>query len=234
MRLDQRVSEILDISRNKASEIIKKSLVLVNDKVVTKNSFKVEDETISIKEHNIYVSRAAYKLLGFFEDVKLDVTSMKALDIGASTGGFTQILLEKGVSSVVSLDVGREQLDKSLRDNSKVEVVENQDIREYVTDKKFDIVVSDVSFISLEKILDFISPLCENHLVLLFKPQFEVGKNVKRDKNGVVLDKKAISKARESFELKCKSLGFFNEYNEESKLSGKEGNLEYIYYFTRD
>ena len=122
------------------------------------------------------------------------------LDIGSSTGGFTQVALEKGALKVVSVDVGNNQLHFSLRDNPKIELFENTDIREFSYPVKFDVIVSDVSFISLLKIIDKIDKLAKNEIILLFKPQFEVGKEVKRDKKGVVKDEKAIKKAIEALE----------------------------------
>ena len=139
--------------------------------------------------------------------------------------------LEKGAKKVVCVDVGNNQLHKKLRENPKVEVFENTDIRDFEYKNKFDILVSDVSFISLLKIFDKLSTLSDE-MILLFKPQFEVGKEAKRDKRGVVVDKEAIKRARENFEEYVSG-----EYDilrsEESSIKGKEGNIEYIYHLRR-
>jgi 23S rRNA (cytidine1920-2'-O)/16S rRNA (cytidine1409-2'-O)-methyltransferase len=156
------------------------------------------------------------------------------LDIGSSTGGFTQVALEKGAFKVVSVDVGDNQLHFSLRDNTKIELFENTDIREFEYPEKFDVIVSDVSFISLLKIIDKIDKLAKNEIILLFKPQFEVGKEIKRDKKGVVKDEDAIKKARENFEKECENLGWKLIRSEESSIKGKEGNTEYIYHFIKE
>ena len=235
MRLDNYLveKEIVD-SRNKAQTIIKEGLVSVNDKVIKKSSFKVEEsDEISVASYKQYVSRAAFKLLEFLEEIDLDVGDRVALDIGSSTGGFSEVLLERGVREVTCVDVGTEQLHKSLREDSRVHVYESCDIREFHSDKEFDLVVSDVAFISLLHILDDVDRLAFRDIILLFKPQFEVGRDVKRDKNGVVLDKKAILNAMTKFEDACSLKGWNLLQKSPSKLTGKEGNLEYCYYFKK-
>jgi 23S rRNA (cytidine1920-2'-O)/16S rRNA (cytidine1409-2'-O)-methyltransferase len=143
------------------------------------------------------------------------------------------VALEEGAKKVVSVDVGREQLHESLRGNSKIDLFENTDIREFSYPEKFDIVVSDVSFISLLKIIEKIDELSEDEIILLFKPQFEVGKDVKRDKRGVVTDNEAVQKAKENFEKECLNLGWELVRSEESSIKGKEGNTEFIYHFKK-
>ena len=235
MRLDNYLveKEIVD-SRNKAQTIIKEGLVSVNAKVIKKSSFKVEDsDEVSVESYKQYVSRAAYKLLEFLQELELDVKDRVALDIGSSTGGFTQVLLEAGVDEVSAVDVGSEQLHKSLREDKRVFVYESCDIRVFESQKEFDLVVSDVAFISLLHILDDVDRLAFKDIILLFKPQFEVGREVKRDKNGVVQDKKAIAKAMVKFEDACELKNWSLVKKSPSTLTGKEGNLEYCYYFKK-
>ena len=235
MRLDNYLveKEIVD-SRNKAQTIIKEGLVSVNDKVIKKSSFKVEEsDAVSVASYKQYVSRAAFKLLEFLEELDLDVHDRVALDIGSSTGGFSEVLLERGVREVTCVDVGTDQLHKSLREDARVHVYESCDIREFHSDKEFDLVVSDVAFISLLHILDDVDRLAFRDIILLFKPQFEVGREAKRDKNGVVLDKKAILNAMTKFEDACSLKGWNLLQKSPSKLTGKEGNLEYCYYFKK-
>ena len=221
-------------SRNKAQELIKDGLVFVDDKCIKKSSFKVADtDNVEVKEHKSYVSRSAHKLDEFLNELDLDISSRLALDIGSSTGGFTQVLLERGVKEVYCVDVGSNQLHSSLRDDNRVNIFESCDIREFYPDIKFELIVSDVAFISLHYILDDVERLALGDIILLFKPQFEVGREVKRDKNGVVLDKKAISKAILKFEDACRLRNWNIVRKSESKLAGKSGNLEYCYYIKK-
>jgi len=233
MRLDNYLVEKgLCESRNKAQQIIKDGLVSVDSKVVKKPSFKVLDEnSVDIAEHKSYVSRAAYKLLHFLEEIELDVGDKRALDIGSSTGGFTQVLLERGVGEVSCVDVGHDQLHHSLRSDSRVSVYEGCDIRKFKSDTPYNLVVSDVAFISLLHILDDVDRLASHDIILLFKPQFEVGREAKRDKNGVVLDKKAITKAMQKFEDAAALKGWLLHKKAPSELAGKEGNIEWCYWF---
>ena len=235
MRLDNYLVENnLAQSRTKAQTLIKKGYVSVNSKVVLKSAYKLsEGDEVSVQEHENYVSRAAYKLSAFLDELKLDVTSKVALDIGASTGGFTQVLLEAGVKEVSAVDVGRDQLHESLKSDKRVHSFESCDIRKFESEREFDLVVSDVSFISLLYILDDVDRLANDKIILLFKPQFEVGREAKRDKNGVVLDEKAILKAMLKFEDSCKLKGWNLILKSPSKLTGKEGNLEYCYCFEK-
>jgi len=235
MRLDNYlVQNSLAKSRTKAQELIKASLVSVNSCFVTKSSFLLKDsDEVQVQEHHAYVSRSALKLESFLQELQLDIKDLVALDIGASTGGFTQVLLEHNVKEVSSVDVGSSQLDKSIKEDSRVFSYESCDIRVFESQKRFDIVVSDVSFISLLNILDDIDRLAFDKIILLFKPQFEVGREVKRDKNGVVSDAKAIERAMIKFEDETKLKGWKLIKKAPSQLTGKEGNLEYCYFFKK-
>jgi 23S rRNA (cytidine1920-2'-O)/16S rRNA (cytidine1409-2'-O)-methyltransferase len=236
MRLDAYLVEHgFTDSRNKAQNMIKEGLVYVNGVVVLKSSLKLDgrETRVDVHEHEDYVSRAAFKLVGFLGELDLDISGANALDIGSSTGGFTQVLLQKDVLHVSCVDVGRDQLHKSLREDIRVSVYENQDIREFEIDEKFDLVTGDISFISLLKVLDDIDRLASEKIILLFKPQFEVGREIKRDKNGVVTDEKAIQKAMIKFEDACELKGWELTAKSPSKLTGKEGNLEYCYYYKK-
>ena len=235
IRLDSYlVDNNLADSRTKAQSYIKKSLVKVDGKIIKKPSFKVENGVkVSIDEHDNYVSRSAHKLNEFLNELDLDISDAIGLDIGSSTGGFTQVLLQRDVKEVSAVDVGSNQLHQTLRENERVFSFENTDIRKFQTDKKFDIVVSDVAFISLLYILDDVDRLALKDIILLFKPQFEVGREVKRDKNGVVLDKKAIKNAMIKFEDACELKSWKLVQKSPSKLTGKDGNLEYCYYYEK-
>lgn len=235
IRLDNYLVKKLSIdSRTKAQALIKKGFVSIDAKVILKSSYQVQEaDKVKMKQHKKYVSRSAFKLEAFLDELDLCVDAMVALDIGASTGGFTQVLLERGVKEVSAVDVGREQLHLSLLNDDRVLSYESCDIREFKSDKIFDIVVSDVAFISLLNILNDIDRLASKKIILLFKPQFEVGREAKRDNHGVVLDEKAILNAMIKFEDACRLKGWNLILKSESKLTGKEGNLEYCYYYEK-
>lgn len=235
MRLDQYLVEhALAPTKTKAQNYIKTGLVSINSEMILKPSQKVNSsDEVTLKEYKDYVSRSAFKLSGFLDELKLDVKEKVCLDIGASTGGFTQVLLEYGAKEVSAVDVGKDQLHKSLLEDSRVHSYESCDIREFQSDTPFELVVSDVAFISLLNILDDVDRLASEKIILLFKPQFEVGREAKRDKNGVVTDEKAILKAMIRFEDTCSIKGWKLILKSPSKLTGKEGNLEYCYCYQK-
>ena len=235
MRLDLYLTTTFDIqSRNKASELIKSNKIKCDGVIITKPSFNVEEHhNIEILEEDFYVSRAAYKLKYFLDEIKLDLLSQNALDIGSSTGGFTQILLEKNVKKVTCVDVGSNQLHERIKEDKRISFFENTDVRDFKSDENFDIVTCDVSFISILYIIEDINRLSSKDIIILFKPQFEVGTNVKRDKKGVVKDKKAIDLARQKFLDKTIELNWKLNYSSFSKLQGKDGNEEELFYFSK-
>lgn len=235
MRLDLFLTKAFDIqSRNKAHELIKANKIKIDGVIITKPSFNVEERNnIEILEESFYVSRAAYKLKYFLDEINLELKDTIALDIGSSTGGFTQILLEKFVSSVTCVDVGSNQLHEKIKNSPKIEFFENKDIRDFESNKAFDIVTCDVSFISIHNILNDINRLAQKNIIILFKPQFEVGTNIKRDKKGVVKDKNAIENARLKFLDATTLLNWKLIKNSYSKLEGKDGNLEELFYFQK-
>jgi len=235
MRLDIYLTQHFDIqSRNKSAELIKNKKVQIDGKIITKSSFKVEENMkINILQDEFFVSRAAYKLKYFLETINIDLKNLKALDIGSSTGGFTQILLQQNVESVTCVDVGTNQLHKSIKDDKRLIKKENTDIRNFRSDSNYEIVTCDVSFISILNILDDINRLSSNKIIILYKPQFEVGNNVKRNSAGVVQDKEAINKVRENFLNHTLKYDWKLIYNEPSQLAGKCGNIEELFYFEK-
>lgn len=221
-------------SRNKAQELIKSKKIKVNNKLILKPSYKVEEnDNIEVLEDEFYVSRAAYKLKYFLDDLELSIKNKEALDIGSSTGGFTQVLLNEEVKSVTCVDVGTMQLHESLKDNKKITFFENQDIRTFKSKKKFDLITCDVSFISVLNIIDAINNLAKEDIIILFKPQFEVGINVKRDKKGMVKDLKAIEIAKDKFLKTIKQLNWELIFTKTSSLEGKDGNIEELFHFKK-
>lgn len=222
-------------SRNKATELIKSNKVKCDGAIITKPSFNVLDfHKIELLEDDFYVSRAAYKLKFFLQELKnFDLKDKNALDVGSSTGGFTQILLENEIKKVTCVDVGTNQLHERIKYNDKINFFENTDIRNFESDEIFDIVTCDVSFISILNIIDAINTLASKDIIILFKPQFEVGSNVKRDKKGIVKDNNAIQKARDNFLNKTNILNWTLKYSNISKLQGKDGNVEEFFYFSK-
>ncbi|CAA6800863.1 MAG: RNA binding methyltransferase FtsJ like [uncultured Sulfurovum sp.] len=234
MRLDKYLVENgFFESRNRALDAIKRGKVFV-DGAVAKASLKCdENSNIDIDQEKFYVSRAAKKLELFLEEYPMELAKKSAVDIGSSTGGFVQILLENNVASVSCVDVGSNQLHHSLRGNEKVAIFEETDVRDFKPSQPFDLVTCDVSFISILQIIDAIDSLALCDMILLFKPQFEVGRAVKRDSRGVVVDQNVIDEAKQRFEAKSKALGWELCYSTLSKLAGKSGNIEYIYHFRK-
>ncbi|WP_297943424.1 SAM-dependent methyltransferase [uncultured Campylobacter sp.] len=163
----------------------------------------------------------------------LNLAGADVLDVGSSTGGFVQILLQRGAKSVTALDVGSSQLSEILRRDPRVIVRENTDIREFASKKKFDLITCDVSFISLNLILKSLASLAKSSLIVLFKPQFEVGAEIKRNKKGVLKDEKAVCAARAKFERLCAELGLAVLHASACKITGKEGNREFFYLLKR-
>ena len=163
----------------------------------------------------------------------LNLAGADVLDVGSSTGGFVQILLQRGAKSVTALDVGSSQLSEILRRDPRVIVRENTDIREFTSEKKFDLITCDVSFISLNLILKSLARLAKSALIVLFKPQFEVGAEIKRNKKGVLKDEKAVHAARAKFERLCTELGLAVLHSGACKITGKEGNQEFFYLLKR-
>ncbi len=233
-RLDYYISDFDGItSRNIAQQLIKDGKISVNGKIVTKPSFKVDDGmTVSRVQEHLYVGRAALKLKAFLEEYAVDIAGKQALDVGSSTGGFTEILLENDVQSVICVDVGKDQLHDRIRSDGRVTSVEEQDIRTFGSEP-FELLTCDVSFISLHNILESLDSLSSDALIILFKPQFEVGQEVKRNRAGVVQDEKAIAMSCERFEDATQLLGWNLVKKMPSLIEGKEGNREYFYYFKK-
>ncbi len=220
-------------SRNKAKELILNGDVLVDGKITTKASTLIDSQEVKIVSAHQYVSRAGDKLKNFLLAHPIEIKGKRCLDIGSSTGGFIEVLLEYGASEVVGVDVGSEQLHPKLREERRVISVENCDIRAYESPRTFDVVTCDVSFVGSEHILPSVDRLSANDIIMLFKPQFEVGRDVKRDRKGVVKDARAIIAAQKSFEAHFLKFNWNLQTKEQSKIKGKEGNVEIFYHFRK-
>ncbi|MEA3490959.1 MAG: TlyA family RNA methyltransferase [Campylobacterota bacterium] len=237
MRLDKYlVEEAYFESRNRALDAIKAGRVKVDGKVV-KPSVKIgSDNIVEVADEKFYVSRAARKLENFLADNPIELRGKRALDIGSSTGGFAQILLENGVDSLACVDVGSDQLHHSLKSDKRLSLYENRDIREFSCEGSFEVISCDVSFISILQIIEDIDRLSGegSDIVILYKPQFEVGREVRRDSRGVVQDLDAIESKKRDFEAEIGSLGWRVLYRAPSQVAGREGNLEYLYHFKKE
>jgi len=235
IRLDIFLKDYHNIqSRNKAAELIKAKKIKIDGVIITKPSFKIEQTAnIEILQDIVYVSRSANKLKYFLEELdnKININGKTALDIGSSTGGFTQILLLNNIKQVDCVDVGSNQLHKSIANNPKITIYENTDIRKFNPQQKYDIITCDVSFISILYIIDDINRLAKQDIIILYKPQYEVGSNIKRDSAGVVKDNNAIKEARNNFLQHTANLQWDLVHNATSKVAGKQGNIEELFYF---
>ena len=236
MRLDKYlVEEGYFESRNRANDAIKAGKVKVDGKVAKASAKIDENSSVEVEDEKFYVSRAARKLENFLAEHPVEIKDKRVLDIGSSTGGFAQILLENDVSSLFCVDVGKDQLHISLRDKEKLSLHEETDIRDFKSSDAFEVITCDVSFISILQITDDIDRLSNEgtDIIILYKPQFEVGKEVKRDSRGVVQDLDAIARRKEEFEARTAQLGWKLTYQALSQVQGKEGNQEYLYHFVK-
>lgn len=224
-------------SRTRATSLISEGLVFIDGVKVAKCSEEV-DETVphdvQVRDSCPYVSRGGLKLEGALEHFHVDVTGMKALDVGASTGGFTDCLLQHGASKVCALDNGRGQLAQKLVSDSRVTSLEEINAR-YLTPGQIpflpDLIVMDVSFISQTLLLPVLAGLCREGtlLISLIKPQFEAGRS-QIGKGGIVKSKKAALDAVDRVVLCAGSCGFSVHGTTESPIPGKDGNTEYLMY----
>lgn len=229
-------------SRNHASTMVESNRVLINGKAARKSSQNVEEnDKIAVLESIDYVSRAGHKLakaLDVFTEI--DLVGKTALDVGASTGGFTDVLLRRGIAKVFAIDVGHEQMVEQLFDHPKVICVEGFNARELspVTLAErtgiqqslinIDVVVADLSFISLTLVLEqMLSVAPKAEFVLLVKPQFEVGKQ-SLSAHGLVNDHNLRAGAIKQVTDEAARLGLGIRGLERSELPGTHGNIEYV------
>ena len=237
-------------SRSQAESYIKLGLVRVNNKTVTKPSFVVAEVDKLMVEGQQYVSRAALKLASIASQFKLDFRDKTVLDVGSSTGGFTDYALQHGAKKVIAVDVGTDQLHPSLHGDKRIELHEKTDIREVklcevesrklkvenlaqntkvFLDSSPDIVVADVSFISLTQILPTISRLVtkDSQLIMMCKPQFEAGKG--QTNKGIIKNSAVRRKILNDFENWLGQNNFLILDKADSHVSGTKGNTERFY-----
>lgn len=192
------------------------------------------DPILVAPEGPSYVSRAGFKLAGALDAFGVDPTGVVALDVGASTGGFTDCLLQRGAAAVVTVDVGNGQLDWSLRTDPRVEVHERTDIRTFIAPAPYDLVTVDVSFIGLASLAVALSALVApgGAIVALVKPQFEAARDdVPPD--GIVRDEAVRTACVEAVTSAFVAAGLVPGGTVESVLRGGEGNVEFFVHMTR-
>lgn len=231
MRLDIYLTEnSLCKSRTAAQSLIKSGGVSLNGIPCTKSSQEVgESDTVDIIGEQLrYVGRGGLKLEAALDKFALDITGAECIDIGSSTGGFTDCMLQHGAAKVWAVDVGRDQLDESLRRDSRVVSMEQTDIRTAEL-PQVDFIGTDVSFISLKLILPHIYRLLKSggRAAVLIKPQFEAGRP-NLSKKGIVRDEKVRLRIRDEIAEFAQGCGFSVIGTETSPITGGDGNTEYL------
>ena len=230
-------------TREKAKRAIMAGIVLVNNVKIDKAGTLIDmdkNPEIRVKGEKLkYVSRGGLKLEKAIEVFGIDMKNKRVLDIGASTGGFTDCALQSGAKFVYAVDVGTNQLAYSLRENPKVKSLENTHIKdlklEDIDNETVDLIVMDVSFISITKIIPDLNRFLNAgaSMMILIKPQFEVGRDG-IDKGGIVKDLKKHKKIIEEIREFSKNYGFYIKSLDISPITGTKGNIEYISYFVKE
>jgi 23S rRNA (cytidine1920-2'-O)/16S rRNA (cytidine1409-2'-O)-methyltransferase len=241
-RLDQLlVDRGLAPSRERARALILAGDVSVDGRAATKAGMAIAaDANVSLRTpDHPWVGRGGLKLVHALDTFGIDPRGMTALDIGASTGGFTDVLLQRGAVRVVALDVGHNQIDWKLRSDPRVVVLEGVNARYLTPDelplehRQFGIVTIDVSFISLRLVLPVVPPLLSPgaHVIALVKPQFEAGKD-DVGKGGIVRDERIHARVVDEVTEAARQAGLLRRGLEPSPITGSEGNREFLLHFT--
>ncbi|HAC56061.1 TPA: TlyA family rRNA (cytidine-2'-O)-methyltransferase [Candidatus Saccharibacteria bacterium] len=229
-RLDQFLAEHGTVSsRSQAESWIRLGKVTVNGRVVTKPGHFVQDtDTVVLKAEERYVSRAGLKLASVTDKLGVRFDGTVVLDVGSSTGGFTDYALQHGASKVYAVDVGTEQLHPSLRSDERIELHEKTDVRDFIPTTVPDVVVMDVSFISLREILPHIADVAgkDTQVVAMLKPQFEAGKH--QVNKGVIKNDAVRRQILKDFEMWVRSY-FVIVDKADSDVAGAKGNRERFY-----
>lgn len=224
-------------SREQAQELISRGSVFVQGMRASKSATQVDGQiSITIKEsENGYASRGAYKLLGALDAFGVDVTEKRILDAGASTGGFTDLLLRRGAREVVALDVGYGQLVYALQRDPRVTVIDRTNVRSITPETiggMVEMTVADLSFISLVLVLPALAQVTTEEMLLMVKPQFEVGKERLGD-GGVVREPASRVEAIGQVQRAAEALGWQAKGVVASPLPGPAGNVEYFLWLHR-
>ena len=243
-RLDQLlVDRGLAPSRERARALILAGDVSVDGRPAGKAGAAVptESEIVLRTPDHPWVGRGGLKLVHALDTFAIDPAGMRALDIGASTGGFTHVLLQRGAALVVALDVGHNQIDWKIRTDARVRVLEGVNARYLTPDqlpvdaRHFNLVTIDVSFISLRHILPVVPPLLAAgaHVIALIKPQFEAGKG-DVGKGGIVRDERIHARVIDEVVEVARQVGLVQRGLEPSPITGTEGNREFLLHLSAD
>lgn len=233
-RLDNElVKRGLVATRSQAENYIKLGLVLVNGKVVKKPGyFESKNADIKLNQSKQYVSRAGLKLASAARPLNLIFKDKVVLDVGSSTGGFTDFVLQHDAKKVIAVDIGSKQLHPTLLNNPKIELHEQTDIRDFTPTQKPNIILIDVSFISLKKVLPHIAKIADKdtQIVTMLKPQFEARESAKH--KGVIKNDTMRRKILKDFEDWVKK--YFIIINKaDSQILGAKGNQERFYLLSK-
>lgn len=218
-------------TRSQAESYIRLGKVTVNEKVQKKPGFLVADDAVvTLSADEQYVSRAGMKLASVAQLFRLDFNNKTVLDVGSSTGGFTDYALKRGAKKVFAVDVGTNQLHPTLHGDSRIELHEQTDIRDFRTAEDLDIVVGDVSFISLREVLPHVTTLCNRStdIIAMVKPQFEARASSVKHK-GVIKNDKMRREILKDFETWAMQR-FVIMNKADSGIAGEKGNLERFYH----
>ena len=221
-------------TRSQAESYIRLGHVKVEGQTIKKAGYFVrEDAIITLGVKTQYVSRAALKLASVSDTLGIGFINKKVLDVGSSTGGFTDYALQHGAKSVIAVDVGTDQLHPTLRGDVRIELHEKTNILDFKTDVKIDVAVIDVSFVSLRKILLHVSKLVKpaGDIVAMMKPQFEA--DPAQLNKGIVKNSNHRKIIVQGFELWCKNHSFVIVKKSDSAVSGAKGNVERFYLLRR-
>ncbi|MFC2510798.1 MAG: TlyA family RNA methyltransferase [Candidatus Nanoperiomorbus sp.] len=234
VRLDKALVQLgLVATRSQAESYIRLGRVKVAGRLITKPGYFVHDlSLVELDQPEQFVSRAGLKLASVADKLAVDFRGKLVLDVGSSTGGFTDYALSRGAQRVICVDVGTDQLHPKLRRDARVELHEKTDIRDFVTDQSVDIILIDVSFISLREVLPHLAELAnrQTQVVAMVKPQFETGNRLKN--RGVIKNDTERRRILHDFEQWVKRY-FLLRAKADSAVAGARGNRERFYLLTK-
>ncbi len=234
VRLDKALVQLgLVTTRSQAESYIRLGRVKVAGRLVTKPGYFVHDlSLVELDQPEQFVSRAGLKLASVADKLAVDFRGKLVLDVGSSTGGFTDYALSRGARRVICVDVGTDQLHPKLRRDARVELHEKTDIRDFVTNQPVDIILIDVSFISLREVLPHLAELAnrQTQVVAMVKPQFETGNRLKNC--GVIKNDTERRRILHDFEQWVKRY-FLLRVKADSAVAGARGNRERFYLLTK-
>ncbi len=234
VRLDKSLVQLgLVTTRSQAESYIRLGRVRVAGRPITKPGYFVHDlSLVELNQPEQFVSRAGLKLASVADKLAVDFRDKTVLDVGSSTGGFTDYALSRGARRVICVDVGTDQLHPKLRRDARVELHEKTDIRDFVTNQPVDIILIDVSFISLREVLPHLAELAtrQTQVVAMVKPQFETGNRLKN--RGVIKNDTERRRILHDFEQWAKRY-FLLRAKADSAVAGARGNRERFYLLTK-